>query len=306
MESKHLVYLATILEKGSISAAAEQLLIAQPTLTRAMATLEMQVGTQLFGRSRFGVTPTPIGEALAREGKAIIRTMEIAREQVSQYQLGLHKELRISAGPLIGLALIPDIIERIIDEAPNTAVILRSERGTVVLDELLDDQHDVVISPAPHDRPINGILREKIAEDIIGVYCSRHHPLAHKENLSIKDFESADWLSLGLASPFEAQVLELLRSGGIEQARTKVVFKNDAALLITLLARGRHLAVLPSLPMAAIAADYDLVPLKVDLGTVVRRDLYLWTREEVADQPAYQIFVKFLHAVISDLRANMA
>ncbi|SEG66857.1 LysR family transcriptional regulator [Marinobacterium lutimaris] len=301
MEAKHLIYLSTILEKGSISAAAEYLAVAQPTLTRAMATLEMQAGTQLFSRSRYGVSGTPIGEALAREGKAIIRTMEIAKEQLSRYQLGLKKELRIAAGPLIGLAVIPDIIERVTAEAPNNAVTIRSARPAVALDELLDDQHDVVIAPAPHDRPISGVLRRQIAEDVIGVYCSEKHPLAKKKKLNISDFESADWLTLGLASPFERQVLELLLSGGIKHLRTKVAFKNDAAMLIKMLARGRHLAVLPRLPLTAIGPDYGLVELKVDLGAVVHRNLYLWTREEVVDHPAYITFLAVVTEIFADL-----
>ncbi|WP_027854865.1 LysR family transcriptional regulator [Marinobacterium litorale] len=304
MEAKHLMYLATILEKGSISAAAENLAIAQPTLTRAMATLEMQAGAQLFTRSRYGVSATPIGEILAREGKAIIRTLEIARDQLSRYQFGLNKELRVAAGPLIGLAVISDIIERVIEESPNTAVTIRSARPTVALDELMDDQHDVVIAPAPHDRPINGILRQQIAEDVIGVYCSRNHPLAQKEKLSISDFESADWLSLGLASPFERQVLQLLQSGGIKRVRTKVVFKNDAAMLIKLLSRGRHLSVLPRLPLSAIGPDYGLVELKVDLGAVVHRNLYLWAREEVVDHPAYKVFIDVVARVFAELHSG--
>lgn len=301
MEPKHLVYLATILEKGSISAAAEHLAMAQPTLTRAMATLEMQAGTQLFTRSRYGVSGTPIGEALAREGKAIIRTMEIAREQLSRYQFGLHKELRLAAGPLIGLAVITDIIEKMIEEAPNTAVTIRSARPSVAIDELLDDQHDIVIAPAPHDRPIQGVLRRQISEDVIGVWCSRAHPLAQKKKLSISDFESADWLSLGMATPFEHQVLGLLQSGGIKRVRTKVVFKNDAAMLIKLLSRGRHLAVLPRLPLRAIGSDYGLVELKVDLGSIVNRDLFLWTREEMVDHPAYQTFLDVVTRVFAGL-----
>ena len=100
MESKHLVYLSVILEKGSISAAAEHLNIAQPTLTRAMATLEMQAGTQLFTRSRFGVSSTPVGYSLAREGRAIAQLLHSAEEQVSRYRLGIKQSLSIASGSL--------------------------------------------------------------------------------------------------------------------------------------------------------------------------------------------------------------
>lgn len=305
MEPKHLVYLATILEKGSISAAAEHLAVAQPTLTRAMATLEMQAGTQLFSRSRFGVTSTPMGQALAREGKSILRTMEVVRDQLSRYQLGLQGELKIATGPLVGLAVVPELIDRITEALPNIAITLTTSRPSVALDELLEDQHDIVIAPAPHERHMTGILREQVAEDQIGIFCSHHHPLAKKQTLTIGDFESADWLSLGIATPFERQVLEMLQSGGIKRIRTKFVFKNDAAILMTLLSRGRHLAVLPRLPLSAIGPSYGLVELKIDLGAVVNRNLYLWTREAVVDHPAYKTFHDVVTGIFADLQRKL-
>ena len=72
MESKHLVQLATILDSGSISAAASRLNVTQPTLTRNIQTLEMQAGGPLFTRSRHGVRQTPLGADLARHGRAIL------------------------------------------------------------------------------------------------------------------------------------------------------------------------------------------------------------------------------------------
>ncbi|MEZ5449903.1 MAG: LysR family transcriptional regulator, partial [Thiolinea sp.] len=100
MEPKHLVQLAVILEKGSITAAAEHLLVTQPTLTRNMSTLEMQAGGALFIRSRFGVRSTPLGETLAREGRFIARQIMNAEESASRHKLGFHNQLRVGVGPL--------------------------------------------------------------------------------------------------------------------------------------------------------------------------------------------------------------
>lgn len=80
MDPKHLMQLAVILDKGSITAAAESLLLTQPTLTRNMNTLEMQAGGPLFSRSRFGVKPTLLGDSLAREGRAVKRTLLSAKD----------------------------------------------------------------------------------------------------------------------------------------------------------------------------------------------------------------------------------
>ncbi len=102
MDPKHLFYLSVVLEKGSLTEAAKHLAVTQPTLTRVMSTLEMQAGTTLFSRSRYGVKGTPVGEALAREGRAIQRNVEAATSIASRHRIGLDKELRIGVGSTSG------------------------------------------------------------------------------------------------------------------------------------------------------------------------------------------------------------
>ncbi|WP_418138691.1 LysR family transcriptional regulator [Marinomonas sp. RS-M-Aa-14] len=181
MESKHLIYLSVILEKGSITAASEHLNIAQPTLTRAMATLEMQAGAQLFTRSRFGVSSTPMGEALAREGRAITRRLSSAKEQVSRYKLGITLNLRIASGPLLAIKILPIIIERMLQEHPNIALTVTCQNPSTALQGLIDDQFDIIIAPQPSDKRAINIHRELIIEDKIGIFCGQNHPITNKK-----------------------------------------------------------------------------------------------------------------------------
>ncbi|NVK41120.1 MAG: LysR family transcriptional regulator [Oceanospirillaceae bacterium] len=302
MDPRHLVYLAVILDKGSITSASKHLLVAQPTLTRVMATLEMQAGTQLFSRSRFGVKSTPMGDALAREGRAIMRTMEMAKEQVSRYRTGLNLQLRVATGPMIGMAIIPELIDRLTRKHPRMAITVTSDTPSMALDDLLDDLHDVVIAPAPHERALAGIHRELLLEDELGIFCGTSHPLAKQETITVEDFESAKWLSVGLASPFEEQFIKMLTAEGIKKIKTQTVFKNDAAMLIDLLARGHHLAVLPRLPVRALI-DPDRIT-ELDLGSASpnERNIYLWSNEKVIDSDAYRYFKQELESVCQSLK----
>ncbi|GGO83407.1 LysR family transcriptional regulator [Marinobacterium nitratireducens] len=301
MDPRHLVYLAVILDKGSITSAAKHLLVAQPTLTRIMATLEMQAGTQLFSRSRFGVRSTPMGEALAREGRAIMRNMDLAQEQVSRYRTGMNQELRVAIGPMIGMAIIPELVDRLTLEHPRMAITVTSSSPTTALDALLDDLNDVVIAPAPHERMLAGIHRELLVEDELGIFCSANHPLAKKESLAIDDFESAKWLSVGLAGPFEEQFIKMLTSEGIKKIKTQTVFKNDAVMMINLLARGHHLAVLPRFPTRAITRPDTITELDLGSARPTERNIYLWTSEKVIDSEAYGHFKQELNTVFGQL-----
>lgn len=304
MDPRHLVYLAVILDKGSITSAAKHLLVTQPTLTRIMSTLEMQAGTQLFSRSRFGVKSTAMGEALAREGRAIMRNMELAKEQVSRYRTGLNQQLRVGIGPMIGMAVIPELVDRLTREHPRMAITITSASPSTALDALLDDLHDVVIAPAPHQRALAGIHRDLLLEDQLGVFCSTSHPLAQQDSLTIEDFESAEWLSVGLASPFEEQFIQMLSAEGIKKIKTQTVFRNDAAMLINLLARGRHLAVLPRLPIRTVTSPDRIQELDLGATAPTERNIYLWSSEKATDSDAYRFFKLELESVIQQLKTN--
>lgn len=301
MESKHLVYLSIILEKGSITAAAEHLNIAQPTLTRAMATLEMQVGTQLFTRSRFGVSSTPVGESLAREGRAITRRLDSAKEQVSQYKLGIKHNLRIASGSLFAMEILPIIIEKMLEKHPEIAITATCLNPAIALEGLIDDQFDIIIAPQSTDKTAPTLHKEIIIKDKVGIFCGKNHPLAYEKNIKINDFIEQDWLSLGIASYFEKQTTEMLISYGIHGMKTKVVFRNDAIMLIKMLSTGRYLAALPSFPVSTIQKHYPIIEIKMNDVTPINRDLYLWCAKSIKDYTAYLSFRNIVRSVFNDL-----
>lgn len=287
MEPRHLVQLATILEKGSITAAGKHLGVAQPTLTRNMKTLERQAGAPLFGRSRYGVRGTPLGEQLAREGRAIARGLDTVRELTSRHKLGLRNQVRLGAGPLIGAALLPALTPRLLAAQPGIALSLRVERPTRLVDQLQEDEHDLIVAPSWAQRPPEGIDRVLLAEDAIGVFCGHGHPLAASgRRPSARDFHAHDWISLGTASPFEDDVFRMLSEAGIHRLRTQVATTGDAYVLLRLVQQGRHLAVLPRRLLRLLAPDFPLVELPVRAAPP-RRDLYLWWRSASDDDAAF-------------------
>ena len=61
MELRHIRYFLTVADEGSLTKAAEKLLIAQPPLSRQIRDLEEELGTPLFNRKNNGVSLTEAG-----------------------------------------------------------------------------------------------------------------------------------------------------------------------------------------------------------------------------------------------------
>ncbi len=287
MDAKHLMQLAMVLEKGSITEAAKGLAVTQPTLTRNMATLEMQAGAPLFTRSRFGVRSTPLGEALAREGRAIAERVQQAFESIAQHRLGLFNRLRVGVGPLFGLALMPRLAPAFLEAFPHVALMITTGRPTALVDELVDDQHDVVIAPALARQLPSDISCALLVHDMIGVFCGAQHPLAGQPQPDAQALDACEWINVGVTSPFQNDELDYLRRNGVRRPHTQLATVADAAILLQVLRQGRHLAVLPRLAVALIdtAGELRQIPLPREAAP---RDVMAWTRSSVIEQPAVQ------------------
>lgn len=293
--------LAMIFDKGSITAAAQQLLLTQPTLTRNMNTLEMQAGGSLFQRSRFGVRSTPLGDNLARIGRSIARQMQSADEAVSRHRIGLNTQLRVATGPLIGMALVPQLSESVLRDRPKLAITVTTGRPLALVDQLVDGDHDAVIAPAVYAQTPRGIERTLLSEDEISIFCGPGHPLAQRPQPTAEELSEADWMNVGTTSPFQNAELEMLERSGIRRLRTQFATVSDAVILLQVLMRGRHLAVLPRLPVQLLASSYPLVELSPPAGPS-RRDLHIWFKSELAENTDLMHLIAVAHELVQCVR----
>jgi len=84
MDIRQLRYFVAIAEEGSLSAAAQRVNVAQPSLSQHVIALEGELDVKLLERSPRGVTLTGPGEVLLSHARQIIAAMRIAKEAVRQ------------------------------------------------------------------------------------------------------------------------------------------------------------------------------------------------------------------------------
>jgi LysR family transcriptional regulator, nitrogen assimilation regulatory protein len=96
MDIRQLKYFVAIVDRGSLSKAAEQLCVAQPSLSQQVASLEVELKTQLLLRSHQGVKPTEAGRALYLRARDVLR-------QVAQIPLAVQVSGTESGEVAIGL-----------------------------------------------------------------------------------------------------------------------------------------------------------------------------------------------------------
>jgi DNA-binding transcriptional LysR family regulator len=145
-------YFLEVRARGSLTAAAKQLRVSQPTLTVAMKRLERELGTTLLLRSKAGVTLTTTGRALASDAEelfAIVARAEariagLEDREIGRFVVGCHEPL--------GAYFLPAFLRRLDAQHPGLEPTLFNGPSAVVRDAVLSRDVDfgLVVNPVPH------------------------------------------------------------------------------------------------------------------------------------------------------------
>ena len=82
MDIRYLRAALAVRDHGSFTTAAEQLFMAQSTLSRQVSALERHLGAQIFRRGARRAEPTPLGRLFLDEAQNILRAVEAAEQAV--------------------------------------------------------------------------------------------------------------------------------------------------------------------------------------------------------------------------------
>jgi DNA-binding transcriptional LysR family regulator len=128
-------FLATY-EHGSLTAAAEELGYAQPSVSEQIRALEKSLGVQLFRRVGRGVVPTTVADTLRPHAERVLATVDEAQQSVRRVKsfetgtirFGMFGTARLYAGA----SLVADVLSRY----PGVRVELIGQNSTDVQEDL--------------------------------------------------------------------------------------------------------------------------------------------------------------------------
>src|SRR5271169_3084237 len=128
MELRHLRYFVAVAEEGSLSNAAEKRLhTAQPSLSRQIRDLELEVGVKLLERRPRGITLTPAGRIFLDHARMALLQIETAGEAARRTEQPDKPVFVI--GFLIGqeVTCLPETLRILREEAPGIEITFFSQ-----------------------------------------------------------------------------------------------------------------------------------------------------------------------------------
>lgn len=164
----------TVLERGSLSAAARELGLTQPTLGRHIEALEAALGQQLFTRSQQGLTPSeaavalrPFAEVMASTSAALVRAAADVRGEVGG-------TVRVSTSEVVGIEVLPPILASLQDRHPGLEIELST---TDVLEDILNREADIAVRMAEPTQ--KALVARHVGAMPLGLYAHRRYLERH-------------------------------------------------------------------------------------------------------------------------------
>lgn len=136
MSLRQYEYALAIAEAGSVTAAAELLRVAQPSVSQQIRGLERELGVELFARTPTGLVPTVVGRAFLREAEVAVSASRRARATARAGADELVGELVVSAQMGFGARQLPGALGALRRRFPRLEVSVFEEPSSAELDRL--------------------------------------------------------------------------------------------------------------------------------------------------------------------------
>lgn len=200
-----------VLRTGSLSGAARLLGVAQPTVGRHIAALEAALGLVLFTRSQTGLLASDAALALRPYAEAMQSTAAALERAAASFGDGVRGVVRVTASEVIGVEVLPPILQRLRERHPALKVELALSNE---MQDLLQREADIAVRmAAPHQEQL---VARRIGAIELGLHASPAYLERHGSPASLDDLARHTVIGPDTMSPFVRQALARLPGIGRE------------------------------------------------------------------------------------------
>lgn len=186
MEIRVLRYFLEIAREGNMSRAAQTLHVSQPTLSRQMKDLEIELGKKLFRRGSNNVSLTDEGMLLRKRAEDILEMVDKTSDEFKSLNVITGGDVQIGCAESYLIKYLAQIILNFKKSYPLLRYNITSGNTEQVAERLDKGLLDfAVIAEPPNLSKYNYI--ELPGTDVWGLVMRKDHPLACKEVISFED-----------------------------------------------------------------------------------------------------------------------
>ena len=231
-----------VARSGGIRAAARELNLSQPALSKSIAQLEEELGTPLFDRSAQGSALNGFGRRFLTRAEAVMQELARGSEEIAQMRGHLGGHVAFAASSVVALSFLADALSRFRRRFPDARVDVLEGTHAVMLRGLQERRLDFAVGPVSTAQLPDGLVVERLFTNTRCVVGRRGHPLMQVGGLA--GLARAEWLTTGALGSRDDDFQIVFERYGLEPPRSLTRCESLIALT-ALLCETDALAILP-------------------------------------------------------------
>lgn len=191
---RHLEMLTALGETGSLRAAARQVHLTQPALSKAVNEIELAFGRSLFTRTARGLSPTPPGELVIQGARLLLRELTHLHQEVGTGEQA-KAILRIGATPFMVQSHLPFILKQLTTGTDAIRVQIVEDQAPRLAKALSDGELDAAISTySTRQEHLDGFRYDTNWEVELVVIADHSNPLTDSSSIDWKTLSKQPWI----------------------------------------------------------------------------------------------------------------
>jgi LysR family transcriptional regulator, regulator of abg operon len=224
----------TVVECGSIRAAARQLGVSQPTITKSVRSLEAELHVRLLSRSAQGIAPTAAGRTFFARARVAHTELRKAEEEAAHAGGPGGGRVAFGVGNVAAALIVPEAVARFRRQFPRAGIRIVEGLAHLLLPSVRDESLDFVMGMR-HIAALDPALRFRpLYRSELVVAARKGHPLRRAR--SLVDLAACEWLSTSTLSLQGGPLERLFASCGLPPPQPVIVceyYNTVVALLAT-------------------------------------------------------------------------
>ncbi|WP_436665766.1 LysR family transcriptional regulator [Lactiplantibacillus plantarum] len=299
MNLDHLRYFVALSRTENYTQTAKLLHITQPSLTKAIHSLEAELNIDLFQKAGRSVTLTPAGKVFASDVESALLLLDKSVTNIKRFDQQ-KAPIRIAALRTLSIKWLPDIAQRFLQLSPHAAVQFQFNTDTGlspdILNGLRNNKYDVAFcSKMDHFSDIEFF---PVAEQTMVCITPTAHPLANRSSINLAETLAYPQITFSQRSGLHPIMQKLFNDCGGQPISAYAVEEDQA--IAGLVASGFGIAVVPNMSILQ-TMPVKIIPLSFPTW---QRILYMGTLKHRTPQPAVEEFITFVRDQSKTLSVN--
>lgn len=281
----------TMVEKGTLSAAADELHLTQPAVSKQLQALEDYFGVRLLERRGREVQLTAAGRVCYRHARALARNLEQTRRELVEITRLIRGRLLLGASTTPGHYVLPRLVGEFRKKYPRVDVTLDIAGSQEVIHRLQEGEIDLgVVGAGGRGRSLS---YHRLVEDELVLILPPDHPLCGKTCVTVEDLEGEPLVWREAGSGTRRVVEERLEAAGAGIKPEQIVMElGSTEAIINAVEAGLGISYVSCWAVEKSIKLGRLVALPI-AGLNLKRDLFLVHRRQPLN-PAAEAFACFI------------